>query len=148
MIAPDGVEIRYTEVAMADGVSPTCVLTVLEPRMAVCRFRVGTLIPAWVLRSPWFSVTRTEHELSIVCVEALASSEVVAERGFRLIEVEGPLPFTAVGVLARLTSVLAEAGVPVLAVSTYDTDYLLVHEARLATAVEALIRAGYEVGER
>jgi hypothetical protein len=67
------------------------------------------------------------------------------EVGFRCLEVEGPFEFDAVGVLASLAAPLARARVPILAVSTFDTDYLLVKEVHLAAALRALRRAGHVV---
>jgi hypothetical protein len=91
------------------------------------------------------SVTRTGTELSIVCRERNVPAGGRREVGFRCLEVEGPFEFDAVGVLASLAAPLARARVPILAVSTFDTDYLLVKEVHLAAALRALRRAGHVV---
>ncbi len=80
------------------------------------------------------SVTRTPHEVSVVCPEAEVPAGVTAERGWRAFEVEGPIPFGETGVIAGFTSVLAANGIPVFAISTFDTDYLLVPEAHVERA--------------
>ena len=104
-------------------------------------------IPVWAFSSGGFvSITRTEEELSIVCDERFVPFEFVAvERGFRMLMVEGPLDFSLTGVMASIAGPLAEAGVSMFAISTYDTDYVLVREERLAEAVEALRGAGWEI---
>lgn len=88
---------------------------------------------------------RTLDETTVICEERLIPSGVQAERGFRALKVAGPLDFDAVGILARLSAALAEARVPVFVVSSYDTDYLLVRDAHLGTAADALRRAGHEI---
>lgn len=89
------------------------------------------------------SVTRTNHEVSIVCEEMRVPPDVRAVGAWRVVEVEGPLDFTLVGVLTSLAHPLADAGVSIFAISTFDTDYLLVREAQLAAARRALTDAGH-----
>lgn len=118
-------------------------LTILPGRFAVCRLHPASPVPPWVASTAGFtSITRTADELSIVCREPDVPDDTTAERGHRLFRVEGPLPFDAVGVLAQLTAALAAAGVSILAIGTYETDYLLVRESLVATAVGALRAAG------
>jgi hypothetical protein len=92
-----------------------------------------------------FSVTRTPDELSVVCDASAVPDDVRCERGWRCLRVAGAMPFTLVGVLASLTAPIAAAGVGVFALSTFDTDYLLVKESDFARAVEALRTAGHTV---
>lgn len=120
-------------------------LRVLAERLAVCRLDPGAGIPAWSTGAGFFSVTRAPGELSVVCPEGDVPVGVECERGWRALGVEGPLDFSMVGVLASLTAPLAEAGVSIFAVSTHDTDYVLVREGSLETAVAALRGAGHEV---
>lgn len=88
------------------------------------------------------SITRTDQELSIVCPEERVPPDVRAERGFRALRVDGPLDFSLVGILARIASSLASAGISIFAVSSFDTDHILVREGQLAPSREALSRAG------
>lgn len=90
-------------------------------------------------------MTRTPEELSVVCSEEHVPEGVEAERGWRAFGLEGPLDFSIVGVLASVASPLAAAGISIFAVSTYDTDYVLVKGALLETATAALRKAGHEV---
>jgi hypothetical protein len=115
-------------------------------RMAVCRLAPDTPLPEWARAGSGFvSITRTSDELSIVCAEALVPAGVQAASGFRVLKVQGPLSFDATGIIARLTSSLAAAGISVLAVATYETDYLLVKEERLDAAIAALRDGGHVV---
>jgi hypothetical protein len=92
----------------------------------------------------FFAAVRTEDELSLVTHEALAPMEsTFCERGWRALKVQGPLDFALVGVLASLTAPLAAAGIPIFAISTFDTDYLLVKESRLPDARVVLQAAGH-----
>ena len=120
-------------------------LSILADGYAVCRMAKEAVIPAWFNDAAWSSVTRTADELSVICRESVVPPSVPCERGWRVLAVKGPFPFDTIGVLANLSGVLARVGVPLLAVSTYDTDYLLVKEERLPKAVEALIDAGHRV---
>jgi hypothetical protein len=88
---------------------------------------------------------RTSKELSIVCREEDAPRSRRRQDGFRCLEVAGPVPFDAVGVMAALATPLARMKIPILAISTYDTDYLLVRDERFREAVRALRRAGHRV---
>lgn len=120
-------------------------LEILPERFAVYRLEPGAVIPGPSPHASFFSVTRTSEELSVVCPEADVPSDIRAEVGFRLFRVEGPLDFSLVGVLASLLSPLAEAGISVFAVSTHDTDYVLVREGDLEKVRLALAEAGHDV---
>lgn len=102
-------------------------------------------IPGWVWGPGLVSVTLRGEELSIVCDEGRVPVEVRAERGFRALEVVGPIPFEVVGVLRALAVPLGDAGISIFAIATYDTDVVLVREADLTRAVEALRGAGHGV---
>ena len=91
------------------------------------------------------SVTRTKDELSVVCPAELAVPADHVEAGWRLLTVRGPFEFTLTGIMAALAGALAAAGVPLFALSTYDTDHLLVKDDDLTRAVAALREAGHEV---
>ena len=111
----------------------------LTGRFAVCRFDPSASIPSWALAgSGLVSITRTPAELSIVAAETLVPAEVTAERGWAAMRVAGKLDFSIVGLLAKLTGALAEAEISCFAISTYDTDYILVKEGDADRAVEAL----------
>jgi uncharacterized protein len=120
-------------------------LILLPDRFAVCRLSGQDPVPAWAWTGSLCSITRSAEELSIVCAQEAVPDAVTAERDWRALKVLGPLDFSLVGILARLTAPLAAAGISLFAISTYDTDYLLVKEERLAEAVAALQQAGFRV---
>jgi hypothetical protein len=122
-------------------------ILLLPETYAVCRLEKKAPIPKWGIKGGLSSVTRTEEELSVVCPEGQIPGEVKKEGGWRVLKVEGPLDFSLTGVLASLTAPLASEGISVFALSTYDTDYLLVKEGKLEKAIQALREEGYEVGE-
>ena len=88
---------------------------------------------------------RTYDELSIVCEEGKAPEIGMIEGGWRVLKLEGPFPFEMTGVLASVLTPLAERGVSIFALSTYDTDYVLIKETQLETTVLALRDAGHSV---
>ncbi|MEE9131374.1 MAG: ACT domain-containing protein [Phycisphaerales bacterium] len=111
----------------------------LPGRFAVCRLDRSASTPGWALgRGGFVSITRSERELSIVAAEPLVPAEVKAERGWAAMRVAGQLDFSVVGVLATLTNALAKAEIPCFAISTYDTDYILVKQQDADDAAEAL----------
>ena len=122
-------------------------LIVLPQEFAVARFGPSDAIPAWATQAPMFSATRTSDELSIVCTASHLRPQVHAERGWRCLRVAGTIDFAATGVLASIAGPLANAGVSIFAISTYDTDYVLVRAHALPAAIAVLTAAGHEVDE-
>jgi uncharacterized protein len=121
-------------------------LEVQPGEFAICRLDPGDAVPAWAEAS-LLATLRNELELSIVCADDAIPAEVLADRGWRLLRLAGTQDLTLTGVLARLLRPLAEAEVPIFAISSYDTDHVLVPGARLDDAVEALGAAGHEVAD-
>ena len=122
-------------------------LLLLPELFAVCHLDPDAPLPAWATPglSGLLSITRTPKELSIICAQESAPGDIRQERNWRCFMVEGPLDFSLTGVLAALLTPLAEAGVSIFALSTFDTDYLLVRAAQLDLAVETLTAAGHLV---
>ena len=118
--------------------------SVLSDMCAVARLRADEPVPTWALSAPGFvSITRTADELSVACRAADVPPECRAERGWVIIKLHGPFPFAQVGVLESFAVPLAQAGISIFAVSTFDTDYILVKAAQIETAVAALEGAGH-----
>ncbi len=120
-------------------------LRVLDPPFAVCRLDRADISLTRNLGGPFSSLSVTEDEVSLVCVESAVPQGADVEGGWRCLKVEGPLSFSEVGILSSLTTTLAEAGVSLFAVSTWDTDYLMVKQESLETAIEVLEAAGHEL---
>lgn len=121
-------------------------LALLEGRFAVCRLDARAPWPA-PGKGPLFSITRAVDELSVVCASEDVPAGARVEDGWRAFQIEGPIPFAEIGVLAGLSGALARAGVSVFALSTFDTDYVLVKEADLARARVAVRGAGYALSD-
>jgi uncharacterized protein len=122
----------------SDGTGPTLALTVLGERLSICRLDARAQVPAWVTGPSFFSVTRTEDELSVVCAEADVPEAITQQPGWRALKLEGPLDLSMVGVLSSVAAPLAGVGVSIFVVSTFDTDYVLVGEGQLGLAVDTL----------
>lgn len=112
-------------------------LHVVDGRYAVARLDPDDALPAWP-RGNFVAIVRTRDELSIVCDEDAVPHDVRAERGWRCLAVEGPIPFETVGIASSITSALAQAGISVFFVSTFDTDYVLLKEESFSRASEIL----------
>ena len=122
-------------------------ITVLKELLAVCRLPADAPLPKWLdpVGGPLVSVTRSAAETSIICQVADAPQGVPCHQPWRALRVAGPLDFGQIGILAELTTVLAAARVSVFAMSTFDTDYLLVEHEQIRRAVKALRRAGHQI---
>jgi len=120
-------------------------IRILPDRLAICRLPAQDPLPEWAARESLWSVTRTPDELSIVCPEASVPPEIQAERGWIALHVVGPLPLTMTGVLSSLAEPLARAGITIFAISTFETDIILLRDLDLEKAREALSRAGHVV---
>ena len=125
---------------------PNLPLTLQPGRLTVCQLPAEAPLPAWAAHATAFvSITRTAEELSIVCTEGLAPEDVKQEPGWRAFQVRGPLDFGLTGILASLLDPLAKAKISIFAISTFNTDYVLVKEPAVDAAVAALRGAGHRV---
>jgi uncharacterized protein len=120
-------------------------LVILPERLAVCRLPSESAFPEWARPSDLLALVQTREELSVVCAERWVPPEVRAERGWRALRVDGSLDFSLVGVLAAIAAPLAQAGVSIFAISTFETDYILVKEEALERAIQALSQSGFLV---
>ena len=119
--------------------------TLLPGEFAFCRLGPAAPIPSWAIDGTFFSVTRTDDELSIFCLEAGVPADVRANRGWRCLKLHGPFDFSTVGVIASFAAPLAEAGLSISVVSTFDTDYLFVRQSSLDHAIQVLRSLGHAV---
>ena len=119
---------------------------VLSGNYAVCRTVPNNPIPVWA-NGEFVSLTRTGDELSIVCPSQNVPDDIQRESGWRCLRVAGKLDFSLVGVIAQITTILADADVSTFVVSTFDTDYLFVREVDLDGATAALVEAGHSISK-
>lgn len=120
-------------------------LSILPDTFAVCQLDAHAQIPSWVTNGNFFSITRTDDELSLVCRQSDIADGIRCERAWRCLKVEGPLDFSLTGILAALATPLANAGISIFALSTFDTDYLMVKEDKLPKTLAVLQNAGHQI---
>ena len=120
-------------------------LKLLESHFTVCKI---TDLSAIDWNAPFCFAARTDEECSLVCSEAYVPVNVLTrDDGWRAMRIEGVLDFSLVGILAKLAGLLAEHQIPIFAISTYNTDYILLKREKLAEALQVLRAEGYEVEE-
>ena len=120
-------------------------LSLLPERFAISRLAADSPIPLWATQGPFYSVTRTGDELSIVTELSRVPVGIQSHPGWRALRVHGPFVLSEIGVLAALATPLAEAKISLFAISSFDTDYLLVASETLPAAIAALERAGHTI---
>jgi hypothetical protein len=121
-------------------------LEVLPDLLAVCRLPPDAALPEWATApAPFLTISRTTEELSITTLQTAVPPGVRCERDYRALRVRGTLPPDLVGILLSIAEPLAQAGLSIFAISTYDTDYVLVKARDLPAALDALRRAGHKV---
>lgn len=122
-------------------------LSLLAETFTICHLAPDAAVPEWATQGQFFSITRTREELSVIAESAVVPERLRTEVSWRVMKVHGPFDFSEVGVLAALVQPLAAARVSVFAVSTFDTDYLLVQCSQLREAVTGLRNAAHTVHE-
>lgn len=120
-------------------------LSLLDDTFTIHRLQPNQEVPEQALNNSFFAITRTDEELSLVLPDSVVIESDISDPGWACFKLEGPLDFGLVGVLAGISSALAQAGVSIFALSTFDTDYILLKRKQVRTAKEALTSAGYQV---
>jgi uncharacterized protein len=118
---------------------------VLPHEYALCRLEPENAIPSWVFSSSFYTVSKTADELSVVCESALVPAKIICDKGWRLLKIAAVLDLSLTGITAAFSTALANAGVNLCVIATYDTDYLLVKQEKLSTAITALQQAGFKI---
>ena len=124
--------------------SANLVLSVLFKTFTIHKFSPDTSIPEEILKSNYYSVSKTENELSVVCSELIEVQSLQSSKGWKCIKVKGSLDFNLTGILAGISDILAQANISIFAISTFDTDYILVRKHDLSSATSKLRQAGYK----
>jgi|GEM_PF-420050 len=144
---PEPIIMRAGEAFIAVPITHRLALTLVADMFAVCKLDAGDSVPAWASSTPFFSITRTADELSVGCPQSLVPDGIRCERGWRCLRVVGTMDFSMIGVVASLVTPLAESGISVFVISTFDTDYLLVKTDELERAMAVLRGAGHSLEE-
>jgi uncharacterized protein len=117
----------------------------MEGRLSIVRMDPHSEVPAWASACAFSACIRTSEELTTICDQAAVPVELIAERDWVALEVEGPLAFTMTGVLSKMLEPLATDGIAVFVLSTFSTDYILVKTDTVVRALDVLRRAGYRI---
>lgn len=119
--------------------TPKLTLSLLPERFGICRFEKNTPIPEWAKEeSSLTSITITDDELSIVCPQEKIPGGVMCEKDWRAFKLETVLDISSVGIVASLSKPLAEEGISIFYISTYETNYLLVEDKEVEKAKKVL----------
>ena len=125
---------------------PKLVFSVLFETFTIHKLSPDASIPEEILKSNYYSVSKTENELSLVCSEVIEVQSLQSSKDWKCIKVKGPLDFDLTGILAGISDILAQANISIFAISTFDTDYILVRTHDLSSARTKLRKAGYKFG--
>jgi hypothetical protein len=139
------ITVKVGDAFLAVPITHHLTLIILPDTFAVCRLDADAAVPAWATAGDLSSITRTADELSIVCRQDAVPEGITCERRWRCLRVAGTMPFAVVGVLASLTTPLTEAGISVFAISTFDTDYMLMMADALGRAIDILRMRGHTI---
>lgn len=120
-------------------------LKLLKDKYSVCRLNKNDEIPKWIFDEEFFSITRTEDELSIVCLQDKIKKDIKCEKNWRVLKIEGPLDFSLIGILSKISTLMANNDISIFAISTYDTDYILIKEESINRAIEVLEKSNYSI---
>jgi hypothetical protein len=122
---------------------PNISMRLLSDVYGVCRMDKNDPIPEWIEDSRFYSVTKTMEELSVVCPQNRIPDHIKCEKGWRILKVEGTLEFSLIGILSFISTVLANNGISIFAISTYDTDYILIKEKDTDKVISVLTSENY-----
>ena len=126
------------------GTLANLVLSVLSETFTIHKLSPDVSIPEEILKSIYYSVSKTENELSLVCSEVIEVQSLQSSKGWKCIKVAGPLDFNLTGILAGISDILTKENISIFAISTFDTDYILVRTQDLSSATTKLRLAGYK----
>lgn len=120
-------------------------LKLLKDTYGVCRLQKNDSIPSWAFEGEFYSITKTDDELSIVCLQNNIPENIKCETDWKILKIQGPLDFSLIGILSKISTLMAENEISIFAVSTYDTDYILIKEEKIDIAINILENDIYEV---
>jgi hypothetical protein len=121
-------------------------LIVLADKYSIYKFKRNCILPDWIYLSDFYSITRTKDELSVIAVQnGSVPGAIICSADWRIIKIAGPLDLFLIGVIAGISHILKEKRIPIMTIATYDTDYFMVHQKDLNTAIAALQEKGHRI---
>ena len=121
------------------------ILKLIDGTFGVCRLNPADEIPHWAKNDKFYSISKTDEELSIVCAEEDISEGVTSELSWKILKIEGVLDFSLIGIIAKISTILADKGISIFVVSTFNTDYILIKEENISKAIIVLQEEQYTV---
>jgi len=118
-------------------------LSLLDEVYGICVFQNNAPIPEWAVTASLCSITRTKKELTIVCPQNIIPVDIEHNRNWRCFRIDGSFEFNQIGVISSLAAPLAQAGISIFVVSSYDTDYILVKEEKVEQVIAVLSDNGH-----
>lgn len=115
---------------------------VLKGLYSVCHLNSTDKVPTWINECEFYSITRTEEELSIVCIQENIPLSVQAEKNWKIFKIDAKLDFSMIGIISKISTMLAENSVSVFVISTFDTDYVLVKQENFDKTIKLLDTIG------
>jgi len=120
-------------------------ILLVEGKFALSKLSPDSCLPDWCQGETLAALVRTTDELSVMCEESLVPDDVISEGNWCALKLLGLLDFSLVGIMARLATTLANVDVSIFAISTYETDYVLIKQNQLDVSLKALNQAGYSI---
>jgi len=118
----------------------------LSDKYSIYRFRRGAILPDWVYSSEFYSITQTTDELSVIATQSeIILDNAVINNDWRILKIAGPLDFSLIGIIADVSGIFKEKRISICAISTFDTDYIMIKEKDLIQGLEALREKGHEI---
>ena len=118
---------------------------VIDGVFSLCRLAPGDAIPSWALPSSFYTISKTSDELSVVCQSLYVPAVVKQDGNWRLLKIASVLNLSLTGITAKFSTALANADINLCVIATYETDYILIKQEKLQTAIAALQNAGFIV---
>lgn len=120
-------------------------IQILNQNFTIHKFDPDEKLPPELIESKLFWIGKTDEELSVVCESGIKLPSKKSDSGWSALKIIGPLDFSEIGILAGISKTLAEAGISIFALSTFDTDYILIKKSKIENAVNALHQNGYPI---
>jgi len=120
-------------------------LSLLKDNYAICTLPNTAQIPDWALKESLASITRTDKELTIVCRQDIIPSGLKSDLNWKCFKIDGSFDLNQIGVISSISSPLADAGISIYVISTYDTDYFLVQQHNLEQTISTLSNSGHSI---
>lgn len=118
---------------------------ILEGSYSLCRLQANDAIPSWVYGSSFYTVSKSADELSIVCESKFVPTEIKKSDGWKLLKIDAVLDLSLTGITAKFSKPLADAGINLCVIATFDTDYVMVQQEKLSIATTTLQNEGFIV---